>query len=462
MINVVLQSPSHLTLFFFLNSFYLAGLQIFIIDDVEFIGEVNQIAESLALTLGYLIFIAVAFILILGSFAWSMETFGTRNEGQSIFLDPSAGKGLKGIGNEILDSLRWTAALVAGSEVQKPNSPVARPAYSIGRSLTLVLKITATAAFTAAFAQNFSSTSIESYDDLKGNTVCTVGGSSASSYLDENNNGFNQKEYSSVSLAVNGLFDKDCDAMVYDSDIVKATLEDRKKAGDDYNAKTVGDQFKDEFYGFFIHKDSVYYEEMSHATIDALNDYSLISNLESKYLGFSSIEIEDNSGSLLILWGILTPILISIATIIVGILYLRYNTEKVVENMVSREDAMLEVRRQHFADQYTEVSMRNVVTPFMDPPRLVEIMTEQVEAIKILLLNLLIIQRRRGDDCSQRLSMALFQTMDSDMYGAFTSQYFNTEMDKDPDNDIDDNNQGGVEMVDLEVVDRVDPYSTEI
>jgi len=97
------------------------------------------------------------------------------------------------------------------------------------------------------------------------------------------------------------------------------------------------------------------------------------------------------------------------------------------------------------ADQYTEVSLNNKIDLTMSSADLIKIMTKEIEETKILLLNLLVVQRRKGDDCSQRLSFAVFNAMSSAMIGSFASQYFDTEVEEYQKNNVPDE-QGGYEM----------------
>jgi hypothetical protein len=184
---------------------------------------------------------------------------------------------------ELWNTFLWTTYTFAGTQTGYPNSTGARLVHSSAKIFNKLILVISISAVTAVMTVNYETSNITGYLDLKGQTVCTVVGTTSESYLNSNNVGFSTVSSLTVTDMFNGFYDGRCSAVVYDFPLLQSAILEREKNGI-FDAVIVGPVFNKESYGMVMNPNHPYYEEIKQAFISLNNDRDQIKILDDRWL----------------------------------------------------------------------------------------------------------------------------------------------------------------------------------
>jgi len=251
----------------FLPPFFQSGFQVMAHSNTSLNELVKRVVRNFFIVFGIFMLVLFLIVYIVGGLAWFFE-FAFPGEGNiPIFIDYEArARGrkpvvccgyvclwisptLKVMMKEIWNAYYWTALTLGGVQTGYPVSKVTYNIHSILKGLRIAFFIIATASFTTVMQASSTTTKIDSYADLRENTVCTVSGSTSEAYLNQNNIGFGILEAPDVETMFDNFWAVSCDAVVYDFPALQAAIVERDNEHGSADAIIVGEIFNREYYG---------------------------------------------------------------------------------------------------------------------------------------------------------------------------------------------------------------------
>ncbi|HEX8295247.1 MAG TPA: transporter substrate-binding domain-containing protein [Chthoniobacteraceae bacterium] len=183
-----------------------------------------------------------------------------------------------GIG--IWESFWWTISVlfVGGCESKGPMGIPARIVAIVWMLASIVLIAYFTAAVTTEMTVNSLTGEISGPADLPGRTVGTLAGSTAETWL--RNNNAKVSTFGDIKSAVASLNAGDIKAVVYDAPVLRYYL--TKNASN--RLRVVGQMFEKQFYGVGLQQDSPLRLPINRALL-ALNERGFIEELQKKWFG---------------------------------------------------------------------------------------------------------------------------------------------------------------------------------
>ncbi len=183
-------------------------------------------------------------------------------------------------GSGIWESFWWTISVlfVGGCESKGPMGVPARVIAILWMLASIVLIAYFTAAVTTEMTVNSLTGEISGPADLPGRTVGTLAGSTAESWL--RNNNAKVSTFGDIKTAVAALNSGDIKAVVYDAPILRYYLTKHPSN----RLRIVGPMFEKQFYGVGLQQDSPLRLPINRALL-SLNERGFIDELQKKWFG---------------------------------------------------------------------------------------------------------------------------------------------------------------------------------
>lgn len=197
----------------FSHPYFKTGLGIATIESEG--GILVMLTNLLSTDFFFAVFSLLLVLLLVGIVIWLIE----RKKNAEQF----GGNTLEGVGNGF-----WWSAVTMTTVGYGDKAPATFLGRIVGVIWMFVSVITISG-FTAAIASSITvknlSNAVDGVDDLYRVRVATVGGSSSESYLQQR--GISYKTYPNLNELLNGLANKQLDAVVYDTSLLKYTIKER-------------------------------------------------------------------------------------------------------------------------------------------------------------------------------------------------------------------------------------------
>jgi polar amino acid transport system substrate-binding protein len=253
----------------FTHPFFESGLQI--VTHAGTAGSIWVALEGLmsAPVLGGLVGLLAALIVV----SWLLWRFERKSNPES-FPEPM-GAGLK-------ESLWWsTNILIAGGcENISPSGTPGRLVAVVWMLGGIAFTSYITAVFTSTLTADRMSSSISNLDDLKGQLVGTLDGSSSDAYLSKE--GIPLEGHDSVDSVMGALVKHDVKAVVYDAPLLRYWLITHPHEADKLVA--VGETFAKQHYGFAMPLGSGHRKEINETLLE-LRSNGYLEELDQRWFG---------------------------------------------------------------------------------------------------------------------------------------------------------------------------------
>ncbi|MBS2021580.1 MAG: transporter substrate-binding domain-containing protein [Deltaproteobacteria bacterium] len=180
----------------------------------------------------------------------------------------------------VWESLWWTSSvLITGGCENKAPTGVGGRLVAIIWMLTGILLVSyITGSVTSAMTVRSLTTGINGPNDLPGQVVATVAGSTAERYL--NDRKLEVRSFPSLDEAANALTAGNAKAVVYDAPVLLY----RALKGTSGGAHVVGHVFEKQNYGIALQQDSTYRKQVNEILL-RLSEEGVIADLRRKYFG---------------------------------------------------------------------------------------------------------------------------------------------------------------------------------
>ncbi|CAM9667204.1 unnamed protein product [Chrysoparadoxa australica] len=318
----------------FLPSYFKSGIQVLARTSESSYERIKALASAAINTLGVIILALLFLILMLTPLVWFLETAFCGDEVSCFHVSDAetVAKGKKvevkaQIMREFINAAIWTTSLMAGAAVGLPKSPPVKIIATVLKIMHTITVVVATATVTTLFTTAALKSDINSYDDLVGKTVCTVGGTEPDSFASANNRGFEILRATSIDGMMNNFWESQCDAVVYDFPILAYAVVERQAAGLLAPAALVGQPLNSDPYGAVVTQDSPLLEPMRLAMISQIRDANLVNNLNDQWFGeTASAEGEEEGVPPEVFW---VPVVIAFGLLLIASYWFYKNHEEI-------------------------------------------------------------------------------------------------------------------------------------
>lgn len=253
----------------FLPSYYNeGGLKVLAHSNASWSDLIKKVCKNLLVTFGLFVLGMAIMISVVGGIVWFFEFRSPEKgklplffsgediqdtedkkiviKGKHIFTITS---NIKAMAKEIYNAYYWTTLTLAGSEIDNPNSAISYTIQSMLKMANKMIFILAIAVFTNVINKSTTTTKINGFGDLKGETICTDIGTTSEKFLDMNNFGYTVKRLDDLNKMFQAFWDGECEAVVYDNPLLKSAINERERLVGSVNAVIVGDFLTIENYG---------------------------------------------------------------------------------------------------------------------------------------------------------------------------------------------------------------------
>ncbi|MAE20996.1 MAG: hypothetical protein CMK92_01050 [Pseudomonas sp.] len=298
----------------------------------DFNSMVSRIIQRFFVAVAIIVAFMIVIVSVFAPLAYAAEIMWCEPGRTPLFWSEKDDEGgtsvMYRMGIGMLRALGWTLVTMFGTKTSYPESSQARVIHATLKIVSKLLIITTTAVLAAVFSVSASSASIESYDDLGGDTVCTVAGTTSDIYMNEHPRGFTKIATANVDEMFTLFFDHKCDAVVYDRPVLEAELARRallKLPG----ARIVGDSLRSELFGIAMPLNAPYRRDVSNAALEAREDDVFMTTLQSRYFEGGDASYSDDSLDVPIAWYIVPSLLwIGVFIGVILFLYLRMDNRQ--------------------------------------------------------------------------------------------------------------------------------------
>lgn len=249
---------------------------------------INTVIVNFFTFFGLLIAGIVFLITVATPLAWFLE-MEWPGEGYPIFIDwktwqdESVPKWQK-IVNDLYITFYWVAYTIMGTKTGYPSGPYTAYIHGFLKLMGIAIIVISTATLSNVFDVSTKTTSIESFGDLHGTTVCTVAGTTSESLLNSTTSGIAIVRRDSIAEMFDAFWSFGCKSVVYDFPILQNELKRRAEQGSSSKAVLVGELLTEERYGIAMKEQSPNNEKIVGSTLDVLANRNFMSLLRDKYI----------------------------------------------------------------------------------------------------------------------------------------------------------------------------------
>ena len=320
----------------FLPPFFQSGMQVLVHSSTNFDDVVSRVVRNVFIAFGFLLLGIAVFIYTFAPLAWFFE-LGFSGDEIPIFIDWNSRKTKrpkwKRVGIEIFNAFRWTGLTLMGVDTGYPESVGAQWIHSFLKIMRIVIFMVGTAAFGTVMQVSTQTTHINGYNDLGGQVVCTVHGTTPQQFITQNNVGFQIVTSPDLDSMFDNFWGGVCSAVVYDFPALQNAIVEREQNHGNSNAVIVGPVFNKESYGIAVSPSlpGALEETLKQAVINLNNDHDRIAILTNKW--FSKIEGTTGDNEIKVPVAlIVVPCVLGIGILIVAVSWLYRNYEEKDEN----------------------------------------------------------------------------------------------------------------------------------
>lgn len=360
----------------FLPSYFTSGFKLLVKARMTLNNAIEKIVVDVLSTMGVIIGAFMAIVILFAPTAYFFEFAFTKKGKIPIFIDWNKRKNsaknrrCRTMTSELFNAIIWTIYTLCGVETGYPESKFASLIHKILKISKHATFVVVLATMTAVINKSLNEISITNYADLKGNTVCTVTGTSAHDYINTNNVGFTIVQSASVEEMFDSFWNSMCDAIIYDYMIISAEL--MKNKG---NAYIIGNSLNEVNYGIIINKHNNNYELLKQGMIELKNDYDKMNYLKNKYFErYNNVNISANivfPKEIIIITSAIAFMLLIVAFIYLIRIYDKKNKEYIKARMSHYDsDYTNDIREIIIEEGSTKqiyVGMDNVIDKFIAP-----------------------------------------------------------------------------------------------
>jgi ABC-type amino acid transport substrate-binding protein len=367
---------------------------------------VSRVIRNVFIALGLLLLGIVVIIYTLAPLAWFFE-LGFSGDEIPIFIDWNSRKTKRPkwqrIGIEIFNAFRWTGLTLMGVKTGYPESFGAQTIHSLLKLIGVVIFMIGIGAMSAVMQVSTETTHINSYNDLKGQVVCTVSGTTPQQFITQNNVGFQIVTSPDLDTMFDKFWGGVCGAVVYDFPALQNAIVEREQNHGDANGVIVGPVFNKESYGIAVSPSlpGALEETLKQSVINLNNDHDRIAILTNKW--FSEIEGTTGDDEIKIPVAlIVVPCVLGIGILIGAISWLYRNYEEKDENYEFRRR---EKNDNNYKDDLEELLMEEAdnETIYKDDDWLLDkvVVPKVIRTLRVVYSMFLTLVENRKDDVAE-------------------------------------------------------------